>query len=93
MGPDAPSVADTNDMVDIAQGKLEQLVGEDAGSIGKAKEGVVGEDGPDAHGAGVQGGFPTEIAERGMSVYDVDLLTDDDIPKDWEEGEDSGKAC
>ena len=54
---------------------------------------MIREDSSDAHGAGMQCGFPAEVAERGMSVYNVDLLTDDDVPEDWEEGEDRRKAC
>jgi hypothetical protein len=30
-------MADTNDMVHITEGELEELVGEDTGSIGEAK--------------------------------------------------------
>lgn len=79
-------------MVDIAQGELEQLVGEDAGGVGKAKQGVVGEDGADAHGAGVQRGLPAHAAQGGVAVDDVDVLADDDVAEDWEEGEDGGQG-
>lgn len=54
---------------------------------------MIGEDGPDAHGPGVQCGLPAEVAEGGMAVYNVDLFTDDDVPEDREEGEDGRKAC
>lgn len=49
-------------MINITQTELEQLVGEDAGGIGKAKERVIREYGSNAHGSGVQSGFPAEVA-------------------------------
>lgn len=76
-------------MVDITKGEFEELVGENAGSIGKAEQGMVREDGPDAHGASMECCFPTEAAQRGVAVYNVDLLSYDDVPEYGKEGEDS----
>jgi hypothetical protein len=42
-------MADANDMVDIAQSKLQELVGEDAPCIREAKQTMVREDCPEAH--------------------------------------------
>lgn len=53
------SVADTNDMVDIAQDEFEELIRQDARCISKSKQAMVGEDGPQAHRTGVKQGFVT----------------------------------
>jgi hypothetical protein len=47
-------MADTDDMIDIAQSELEKLIGEYAASICEAKETMVREDGPQAHGPSMQ---------------------------------------
>jgi hypothetical protein len=44
-------MADTDDMIDVAQGELEQLVGQDTRSIGEAKQTMIGKHGPQAHRA------------------------------------------
>lgn len=85
-------VADADDMVDVAEGELEQLVGEDAGGVGKAKERVVGEDGAQAHGARMQDGLVAQVAEAAVAVDDVDLLADDNVAEHGEEGEDGGEG-
>lgn len=33
-----------------------------------------------------------QIAQARMAMHDLDLFSNDDIPKDWEEGEDGGKG-
>ena len=38
-------MAHTNDMIDIAEGELEQFVGQDTGSVGEAKQAVISENG------------------------------------------------
>lgn len=85
-------VADANDVVDVAEGELEQLVGQDTGSVCEAKETVVGEDGAQAHGAGVENGLVAQTAETGMAVDNVDALADDYVAEDGEEGEDGGEG-
>ena len=37
-----PGMTDANDMIDIAERKLEELVGEDTAGVCKAEKGVVG---------------------------------------------------
>ncbi|KAL1844434.1 hypothetical protein VTK73DRAFT_2564 [Phialemonium thermophilum] len=87
-----PCVAHADNVVHVAQGKLEKLVGQDAARIGKAKEGVVGEDGAQAHGAGVQDSLVAEAAETGVAVDDLDALAQHDVAEDGEEGEDAGEG-
>lgn len=82
-------VADTDDMINIAEGELEELVGKNAGSVGETKQTVVSKDGTQAHGAGMQDSFVTQAAQTGMAVDDLNLLADDNVAEDGEEGKDS----
>lgn len=91
--PAVPCIADADDMVHITQRELEQLVGKNASSVGKPKQGVIREDCSYAHGPGMQGCFPAQTAEGSMSVDDVDLLSYEDITEYREEREDGGKGC
>lgn len=50
-------MADADDMVNIAHRELQQLIREDAAGVGKAKETVVGEHGPQSHSACMQDGL------------------------------------
>lgn len=53
---------------------------------------MVSEDGTQAHGAGMQDGLMAQAAQTGMAVNDLDLLTDDNVAEDGEEGEDGRKG-
>lgn len=90
--PAVPCIANTDDMVNITQGELEQLVRENARSIGEAKQGVIGKDSPYAHGPGMQGCFPAQTAEGSMAMDDVDSFPDENVTENREEGEDGGKG-
>jgi hypothetical protein len=79
-------------MIDIAQGELQELVGQYTGSIREAKEGVVREDCSEAHSTSVEDCLMTEAAETCVSMDDFNLFTDDDVPEDGKEGEDSWKG-
>jgi hypothetical protein len=46
---------------------------------------MVSKDRSQAHGSGVQNGFVAETAQALVSMNDLDLLPDDDVPKDREE--------
>ena len=85
-------MTDANDVVDIAQGELEQLIGQDTGGIGEAKERMVREYGADSHGARVQNGFVAEIAETGVAVDDFNALANHYVAEHGEEGEYSGEG-
>jgi len=52
-------VRDTDDMVNIREGVLEELVGDDAAHIGKTKERVIREAGLESHGPGMENGLMT----------------------------------
>jgi hypothetical protein len=87
-----PGMTDADDMVNITQGELQKLVGQYTSGIGKSEQGVVGEDGPQSHGSGVQNGLETQVAQAGMAMDNFNLLPDDDVSKDWKEGEDGGEG-
>lgn len=88
-----PSMAHTDDMVNIAQGELEELVRQYTASVCEAKKTVVCEDGPQAHCSSMQNGLIAQGAKARMAVHYLDLLADNDVAEDWEEGEDGWEAC
>lgn len=81
-------MADTDDMVNIAQDELQEFVRQNARCVRKAKQAVVGKDGPQSHCACMEDSLETEAAETAMAVYDLNLFPYDDIAEDGEEGED-----
>lgn len=88
---DVPGVRDADDVVDVAEGEFEQFVRHDAGCVAEAEQRVVGEDGAQAHRARVQDALVAQVAERGMSVDNLDLLADEDLPEQWEGAENCWK--
>lgn len=50
-------MAHTYDMIDVAQREFKELVGEDASRVGKPEKRVVGKDGAQPHGPGVEDGL------------------------------------
>jgi hypothetical protein len=74
-------------MVNIAQGKLQQLVCQYTPSICKAKQAMVCEYGPQSHSPRVQYGLMAQATKTGMSMYDLDALANHDVAKDGKERE------
>ena len=74
-----------NDVVNVGQRVLEHLVHDDAAHVGEAVEGVLGEAGLEAHGAGVQDGLVAQAGRRLVAVHNVHALADKDVAKDGEE--------
>lgn len=85
-------MADADAVIHVAQAELEELVGQDTGCVGKPKERVVGEDGPQPHSPRMENGLVTQVAQAAMAVDNLDALADDNVPKDGEEGEDGGEG-
>lgn len=88
-----PSMADTDCVVNIAQCKFEQLVGQDRGCIGKSKEGMVCKHRSQAHCARVENGLSAETAETRMTMDNLYLFSDDDVAEDGKERKDGRKCC
>jgi len=85
-------MADADNMVHVAQCKLQHLVGQNACSICKAKQGVIRKDGPQSHCPAVQYGFLAQTTETCMAMHNLDLLSYHNISEDWEEREDGGEG-
>ena len=85
-------MADANYMVHITQRKFQKLVGQNAGSIRKSEQGMICKDGPQTHCPRVQYGLMAETAQTCVTMHNLDLLAYDNVPEDWEEGEDGWKA-
>ena len=58
-----PCIGHTDHMIDVGENDLEELVGYDGASIGKAKQGVIGEDRLDSHGSSVENTFMAQRTE------------------------------
>jgi len=52
-------MTDTNDMIHITQGKLQQLIRQDASSIREPKKRMIRKYRPQSHRPGMQNGFMT----------------------------------
>jgi len=86
-------MTDTNDMVNVAQGKLQELVGEDATCVCEAKQTVIREDSPQTHRSRMQYSLIAQTTETGMAMHYLDSFANHDVPEDGEEGEDGRKGC
>lgn len=84
-------MAHADAVIDIAQGKLEQLVGQDAGGVCESKERMIGKDGPQPHGPGMQDALVAQTAEAAMAVDNLDTLPNADVAQNGKEGEDGGE--
>ena len=84
------SMGDADGMVSLVEHEAEELVAKDRSEISEAEERVVGEDGRDADGFGMQNGFKGDGAEGGVRVHNGDVLADDDVPNKAAEGEEAG---
>lgn len=80
-------MTDTNDMVYVTENEFEKLVGEDTGCVCESEQRMIRKHSPQAHCPRMQNSFMAKTAQTGVSVYNFNLLSNDDIPKNWEEGE------
>jgi hypothetical protein len=85
-------MADTYDMIHVAQSKLQEFVGKYGPSVCEAKETMVCEHRPQPHGSSMQYSLMAKTAEAGMPVYNLDSLAYDDVAEYREEGEDGGEG-
>ena len=74
---------DTDDMPNVTQAEFKQLVSQNTGRIAEAKQTMVCKHSMQAHRSRMQQAFVTEVAERGMSVNNLDLFPDEDLPQYW----------
>ena len=78
-------MTDTNDMVYVTENEFEKLVGEDTGCVCESEQRMIRKHSPQAHCPRMQNSFMAKTAQTGVSVYNFNLLSNDDIPKNWEE--------
>lgn len=83
---------DANNVIDVTERELEHLVCENGAGVGESKEGVICEDGFEAHCFGVEDCFVAEGGEGCVGVDDGDTFADHDVAEDGEEGEDCGEG-
>ena len=87
-----PSMAYSNDMVHIAQSELQQLIRQDTRSIREPKQRMIRKYCSQPHGPGMQDSLVTQTTQACMPMYNLNPLSEDDIPENWEEGEDGRKS-
>ena len=68
-------MADTYDMINVAQYELEELVCEYTSGIRKAEQTMVGKDGPQSHGPSMQYRLETKGAEAAVTVYNFNAFS------------------
>lgn len=77
-------VGHADHVVDVRQHHLQELVGEDGAAVSKPKEGVVSEDGGQAHGAGMQDAFMAQRTECPVAMHQSDAFLHQDLSQDGE---------
>ena len=85
-------MADSNHMVHIAQSELQELIRQDTRSIREPKKRVIGKDSPQPHSPGMQDSLVTQTAQACVPVYYFDLLSENDVSENGEEGKDGGES-
>ena len=83
---------DTDAVVDIAEGELEQLVCQYTCRIGKAKQRMVREARLEAHGPRMQDRLVAQAAQARVAVDNLDLLADEDVAEDGEKRKHCGEG-
>lgn len=83
---------DTDNMIDIREGKFEKLVHDNTAGIRKSKERMVGKAGFEAHGAGMDDGFVTHGGKRLVSMDDGYPFSKDDGSKYGKESVEGGRG-
>lgn len=78
-------MTDANYMIHITQCKFEQLVCQDTRSIRETKKRMISKDRPQPHSPSMQDGFMTKTAQARMTMHNLNLLPNDNVPKDREE--------
>ena len=85
-------MTDADYMVHITQCKFEQLICQDTRSIREPKKRMIRENRPQPHSPSMQDGFMTKTAQARMPMHNFNLLSDDNVPEDREEGKHGGKS-
>lgn len=78
-------MAHAYNMIHITQRELQQLVGENRSRICEAKQRVVCKHRPQSHRPRMQDSLVAETAQTGMSMHNLNLLSNHNIPEYREE--------
>jgi hypothetical protein len=84
-------MADTYNMIDVAQRKLQKLVRENCPCVSEPEKTVICKDCTQPHSASMQDSLMAQTAKTSMAVYNFDSFAYDDVAEDGEEGEDGGE--
>lgn len=81
-------MADTDRMVNITQGEFKQFISENRCRIGESEERMVREDSPQSHSTGMEDSFSTKATQTCMTVNNINILSNNNVPEYGEERED-----
>lgn len=80
-------MADTDDMIYVAQSELEKLVCQNTSCVCEAEQTMVRKDSPQAHSPCMENCLLAKITETCMTVDDLNSFSNDDVAKDGKERE------
>lgn len=85
-------MADPNNMIHIAQGKFQELIRQDTRSIREPKKRMIRKDRSQPHSPSMEDSLVTQTAQACMPMHDLNLLSQNDISENREEGKDSRES-
>lgn len=77
-------------MINIAEREFQKLVGENRSRVCEAKQGMICKHSPQSHRPRMQDSLVAETTQTGVSMHNLDLLPNHNIPKYREEREHRG---
>lgn len=87
----SPCVAHANTMIYVTEDELEELVRENARSVGKSKQRVIREYRPQPHCSRMEYALMAKTAQTTVTVNYLYTLSNEDVSQDGEEGENRGE--
>lgn len=82
-------MADADNMIHVAQRKLQELVRQDTRGICEAKQRMIGKDSSQTHGPCMQNCFMAQATQTSMAVHNLDLLPNNNVSENGKERKDS----
>ena len=79
-------MADANNMIHIAQSKLQQLIRQNARRIREPKKRMIRKHRPQPHSPSMQNRLMAQTAQTGMPMHNLNLLPQHDIPENRKKG-------
>jgi hypothetical protein len=85
-------MANTNNMIYVAQYKLQQLIRQNTRSVRKSKQRMIREHSAQPHRPRMQDSLMAETAQAGVTMYNGDLFSNEDVSEDGKQEKTVGKV-